>query len=488
MAIDKLVDGEKLDGDLTSIANAIRAKGQTGTMTIEEMPERIGAISGGGASNHNELSNRDLADQHPISAITGLNGAIDGKIDKNVMESTPVDIGMEITPSETVVAITHHKKNIVTGATSSEQDSMPIANGSQVGMMTPEQVGKIEELESRVGGLEGQNVRLSYTASAAPTAEQIRQFVVNLGYSDISRWGTIGVVVKSTNHIWRYYSNTQAWEDIGLDTVQQASQTVSGIVKGSSNNGKIFVEADGTMSLNGYDEIKDDISNLQTGKADDADLQSHIENKENPHEVTKDQVGLGNVDNTSDNTKKANFKGSIAKDNTGFVTGGDVHDALAGKIDKNMTASASTTAAGTPATASYDPVQNRMAFTIPKGDTGDNGNDGKTAYQSAIEGGYTGTELQFNSDLANVSRPGHIINYAILTAASWVADGDEYTQTVNADYISTDYDYVVDAPPTYEATYGYNGIKAVSMADGSMVFTARSLPTVDIQIRITEWR
>jgi hypothetical protein len=49
-----------------------------------------------------------------------------------------------------------------------------------------------------------------------------------------------------------------------------------------------------------------DQSDLQAAldeKADGADLTSHMEDKENPHEVTKEQVGLGNVDNTSDANK-----------------------------------------------------------------------------------------------------------------------------------------------------------------------------------------
>ena len=49
---------------------------------------------------------------------------------------------------------------------------------------------------------------------------------------------------------------------------------------------------------------------------------------------TKSEVGLGNVDNTSDSTKKSNFTGSIASGNTGFVTGGDAYTALNGKVDK----------------------------------------------------------------------------------------------------------------------------------------------------------
>lgn len=48
--------------------------------------------------------------------------------------------------------------------------------------------------------------------------------------------------------------------------------------------------------------------------------------------ITKSDVGLGNVDNTSDATKKANFTGSIANGNTGFVTGDAAFDALALKL------------------------------------------------------------------------------------------------------------------------------------------------------------
>lgn len=49
--------------------------------------------------------------------------------------------------------------------------------------------------------------------------------------------------------------------------------------------------------------------------------------------LVKGDVGLGNVDNTSDATKKTNFTGSIADGNTGFVTGDAAYDALALKLN-----------------------------------------------------------------------------------------------------------------------------------------------------------
>ena len=45
--------------------------------------------------------------------------------------------------------------------------------------------------------------------------------------------------------------------------------------------------------------------------------------------LAKGDVGLGNVDNTSDATKKTNFAGTIADGDTGFVTGDAAYDALA---------------------------------------------------------------------------------------------------------------------------------------------------------------
>ena len=50
--------------------------------------------------------------------------------------------------------------------------------------------------------------------------------------------------------------------------------------------------------------------------------------------TARTNIGLGNVDNTSDATKKTNFTGSIASGNTGFVTGGDVYSALDNKVAK----------------------------------------------------------------------------------------------------------------------------------------------------------
>ena len=67
------------------------------------------------------------------------------------------------------------------------------------------------------------------------------------------------------------------------------------------------------------------------GKADKDALDSHIKNKSNPHEVTKEQVGLGNVPNvaTNDQTPAYNAAASLAE-----LTSGEKLGTAFGKLAK----------------------------------------------------------------------------------------------------------------------------------------------------------
>ena len=80
----------------------------------------------------------------------------------------------------------------------------------------------------------------------------------------------------------------------------------------------IKVTVDGTDKFEKLGEYKAEMDLAPYAKA--ADLTAHTGNTSNPHGVTKTQVGLDNVDNTSDSTK-AN------------TAGNPIHDAIAKKVD-----------------------------------------------------------------------------------------------------------------------------------------------------------
>lgn len=101
-------------------------------------------------------------------------------------------------------------------------------------------------------------------------------------------------------------------------TVETLSETVENNY--TELDGKITDESDARTQADAdlqsnIDDIADDLSietdNRQTADADlqdnidtvDGKIDTHIADKTNPHEVTKAQIGLGNVDNTSDLNK-----------------------------------------------------------------------------------------------------------------------------------------------------------------------------------------
>ena len=144
---------------------------------------------------------------------------------------------------------------------------LKLANSSSRGLMSKEAVIKLEELLKRVSAIEGKTSRYFYTKSTSPTAEEINTFVENLGHS--APFDGVAVVVDGTYHIWHYYENDIGWRDDGSDTVNQATNTTLGIIKGSEEVGKGFIESDGTISVTGFDNVKE--------KADYAS--EHIDNK-----------------------------------------------------------------------------------------------------------------------------------------------------------------------------------------------------------------
>ena len=152
----------------------------------------------------------------------------------------------------------------------------------------------------------------------------------------------------------------------------------------------------------------------------------------------------------------------------------------------------------------------------PKGDTGAAGSDGKSAYVSAQDGGYTGTEAQFNTDLADVSSKQARITAsgllkgdgaggvsaavkgtdyagpsvsvsATLTAAGWNADAK--TQTVNVAGVTATANgslrIAQSATDDQFTAWGAAQPRVTAQADGSItVKLAGTVPTMDIPVEV----
>ena len=147
----------------------------------------------------------------------------------------------------------------------------------------------------------------------------------------------------------------------------------------------------------------------------------------------------------------------------------------------------------------------------PKGDTGAVGADGKSAYASAKDGGYTGTETQFNTDLAAVSGKQTKITAsgllkgdsaggvssavkgtdyagpsvgvtATMTAAGW--DADAKTQTVSVVGVTVTTNCIITAAPDSYMAYAEACVRCAAQGDGTLTFVCETVPTEDVSANV----
>ena len=147
----------------------------------------------------------------------------------------------------------------------------------------------------------------------------------------------------------------------------------------------------------------------------------------------------------------------------------------------------------------------------PKGDTGAAGADGKSAYAYAQDGGYTGTEAQFNTDLAAVGgkqakiTAGGILKgdgaggvsaavkgtdyagpsvgvSATLTASGWNANAK--TQTVSVAGVTATANCIITAATGSYMAYAEAGVQCTAQGAGTLTFACETVPTEDVAANV----
>lgn len=226
------------------------------------LPNKVDKIEGKG------LSTNDFTNQYKDEL-----DALSSKLDKDLVTNIDTSVsGDNININIKYINLDNNNEQTITKPLSPVSDTTP-------GLMTSEDLNALNTLKSKVENLEGKTTRLLYTKSTNPTKEEINNFVIGLGYT--SPFEGIAVVIEQTYHIWHYYSNDNiGWKDDGQDTVSAFTNDIAGIIKGSrETEGKVYAESDGTGSVNGWDALTTKINN-------------HIDNTNNPHNVTKAQIGI----------------------------------------------------------------------------------------------------------------------------------------------------------------------------------------------------
>ncbi|MDR3323131.1 MAG: tail fiber protein [Zoogloeaceae bacterium] len=256
---------------------------------------------GSGVTVHNALTGRDAANAHPIAAIPGLRAELDNKASNLAMETLEVQIvgkasaqaltalsetvaGVEaaqatkldasavnhdfttdvdfVIDGDTVIAQQFYR-NPATGATLEIDKTLPLSSAQNAGLMAKEDVSQLTQNTADIAALQGKTQRyVVHLASVTPSQSDLQTaWETASGVSGPTpEGGTLVDVEFDKDYTW--YVSEGEWIDRGSASVSQATNTSPGIVQGENTPGKVYVEANATMSLVGWDSVQDLLSAL----------------------------------------------------------------------------------------------------------------------------------------------------------------------------------------------------------------------------------
>lgn len=210
-----------------------------------------------------ETDARREADANLESQITQANATISGiqsNLDQEVEQTTA------FTNNDSTVEVTHGRVNLKTNETSSTTEALPVASSTDAGIMNAATYNAIQNNSEDVDSIMNGAVALSDLPATPTQADLTNQWKTATGKDELINRASIYDVTNQK--LWYYYTNTNTWYSVGTSEgssvqVNQATNDSLGIVKGSTNPGQNFVEADGSMSVVGWDSLLARITTLE---------------------------------------------------------------------------------------------------------------------------------------------------------------------------------------------------------------------------------
>lgn len=144
--------------------------------------------------------------------------------------------------------------------------ALPVVNTTNAGILNANDYKFFQEYDARIRAVEGvSKIYLVTLPSDNPSSQQI-----TLAYT--SQWpdapnppleGTVVVDPEKNNLSYRWNTQSNTWYKISDVAINQFTNTTLGTIKGSTQDGEVQANADGTGSVTGWDTVKANISTLQ---------------------------------------------------------------------------------------------------------------------------------------------------------------------------------------------------------------------------------
>lgn len=195
----------------------------------------------------NDIDAEVLARQNAITTLTN-------KINRDVMYD------LEMSTSAQSVSFKEDKVNVVTGATSTEIDTIPAASSTTAGIITAAEYTTLVDSEEKIEALLNGAVAITGLPSTPTQAELTTTWKNATGRDTLINRASIFDVDNQL--VWTYYTNVDTWESApsGQVSVSQFGNGTPGIITGSTIDGNVSANLDGTGTVSGWTTVKNDIA------------------------------------------------------------------------------------------------------------------------------------------------------------------------------------------------------------------------------------
>lgn len=199
-------------------------------------------------------------DAEALARANAVSG-VETKINQNFLSD------LVMTADADNVTFTEQKINPDTGVTTAEQDVIPAASASSAGTISASEYQTLKDSEELlVAILEG---AVAVTGiSATPSQQDLTDaWLLATGASELINRASIFDIDNEL--IWTYYTNTSEWYSaVSAVTFDPFTNSTAGSIKGSTTDGNVSANADGTGTVAGWASLVSTVS----GKADSSSL------------------------------------------------------------------------------------------------------------------------------------------------------------------------------------------------------------------------
>lgn len=245
----------------------------------QEVLDRIAYLENGLEKEIKDRSDADVSLQENIAAEEQAREDADELLDERlssaeeILSTTlqPEDIDKTVTTdialspaSPSAVSIIETKENLLSDAQTTESFPLPIASESQAGIITSVTHNIITESKGKIDALSNGAVAISGLPTPPTQAELTTAWEQETGMTELINRASIYDVTN--DKVWTYYSNDETWyaaSNTSQVTISQFTNGSAGTIKGSTNDGQVSAEADGTGSVSGWGALKDEVAGKQ---------------------------------------------------------------------------------------------------------------------------------------------------------------------------------------------------------------------------------